>query len=86
MEKGNEHVLTEDQAIANKAWMLFNSSLNQGMQWEDAIVDALMSAEKLKLEYDQNFEPDENDPLKSEAIWNRSMNQFDKLSATIRAI
>jgi hypothetical protein len=70
------HLLTEDQSISNKAWMLFNANLNKGFNWH---------AEKLKIEFDANFVP-YDDPIKSDIAYEKSMNQFEKLVQTIKAI
>jgi hypothetical protein len=79
------HLLTEDQSISNKAWMLFNANLNKGFNWQDAKTETELDAEKLKIEFDANFVP-YDDPIKSDIAYEKSMNQFEKLVQTIKAI
>lgn len=78
------HLLTEEQSMSNKAWTLLNANLNAGVEWNEAKVEAELDAEKMKLEYDQNFQVDESDPLRSEKVWEKSMSKFDNLIKTIR--
>ena len=80
------HLLTEEQAISNKAWQLFNSELNNGLVWDDAKVDAELGAEKLRSDFDSSFEGYENDPDKNDMVYDKAMKQFDNLVNNIRAI
>lgn len=79
------HLLTEEQLISNKAWQLFNTELNTGLVWNDAKIEAELSAEKLRSDFDQSFEG-YDDPDKSDMVYDKAMKQFDNLVNTIRSI
>jgi hypothetical protein len=65
---------------------VFNAQLNQGLEWNSARETAVEEALKMKASYDDYFCIDDQDPVKSEAIWTKNMNYFDVLIQTIQAI
>jgi len=78
--------LTREQSVANKAWTMFNANLNAGLCWEDAKTETELDAEKMRIDWDQNFQVDEDDPIRSEKVWEKGMNKFDLLIQKIKSI
>lgn len=74
------------RALGNKVWMIFNRFLNLGFTWQDAKQGTIDEIAEQRETFDSSFEVDENDPLRSEAIWEVRMNQFKQLEIFTEAI
>jgi hypothetical protein len=70
----------------NRAWIMFNRYLNMQVEWNEARECCLEEAGELKQEFDNDFQQDESDPLRSEAEWTERMNYFDQLITEIKNI
>lgn len=80
--------LSNEQLIANRAWQMFNASLNQGCAWDDARADAISDAKKLQEQFNTDFDSRfaSYSVIEQEHIWNKKMDNFNKLIQTIQAI
>lgn len=67
----------QDRAISNRAWLIFNSKLNEGLLWSAAKNACIAQIKKQRDDYDNAFEPDAADPIRSALEWEVRIDQFN---------